>query len=103
MIYYAYLKQQGEGCDYTIGCAQTLKKIKADSDDEARQKLKKLIQENYTGEQELESVLLFNSVIDFDLNSAYDEYNTNQEDEKNKLQHLKDREEFERLKRKLGE
>lgn len=24
MKYYAYLKQKGEGCDYTIGCAQTI-------------------------------------------------------------------------------
>lgn len=40
MIYKAYLKQQGEGCDYTIGCAQTVIEIEAQNIDEAKQKLK---------------------------------------------------------------
>lgn len=102
MIYYAYLKQLGEGCDYTIGCAQTLIKINANSDDEARQKLKEQIKENYTGEYELESALLFNSKIDFNLGEVYTEIKRSKQEEKDKLQHIKDMEDFEKLRKKLG-
>lgn len=30
MKYYAYLKQEGEGCDYTIGCGNTLITLNAE-------------------------------------------------------------------------
>jgi len=59
MIYKAYLKQSGEGCDYTIGCAQTIIDIEAQSIDEAKQKLYQEIEESYTGEQELELCELY--------------------------------------------
>jgi hypothetical protein len=29
--FYVYMKQQGEGCDYTIGCGQTVKTMEAES------------------------------------------------------------------------
>jgi hypothetical protein len=39
MEYKAYLKQNGEGCDYTIGCGQTVISIDAQNVLEAKQKL----------------------------------------------------------------
>lgn len=102
MKYYAYLKQKGEGCDYTIGCAQTLIQIEANSDEEAREKLAEEISENYHGETELSKVLLFKDPISFNLKEVYDARNSKKEESKNKMQHLKDIEDFERLKKKLG-
>jgi hypothetical protein len=102
MKYYAYLKQKGEGCDYMIGCGSRLVTINANDDTEARQKLSELVKEDYVGEQELAKVLLFKDIIDFDLKGVYDEYNQKKNSEKSRMQHLKDMEEFNRLKGKLG-
>lgn len=102
MRYYAYLKQSGEGCDYTIGCAQTLITIEAENDSEAKEKLADEIMENYHGETELSKVLLFKEPIDFDLRSIYSELKRKKEDSSKKMQHLKDLEDFERLRKKLG-
>jgi hypothetical protein len=103
MKYYAYLKQSGEGCDYTIGCAQTLITIEASNDDEAREKLSEEISENYYDERELSEVQLFKEPIEFDLNKTYDKMKSSKEESNNKMQHLKDREEYERLRKKFGE
>lgn len=103
MKYYAYLKQNGEGCDYTIGCAQTLITFDAMSDEEAKSELSKRIMEEYQGEQSLSKVMLFKDPIDFNLKEVNDNAKKAKEDSKNKLQHLKDIEEFERLKKKLGQ
>lgn len=103
MKYYAYLKQKGEGCDYTIGCGNILVKIEASSDKEAVEKLSKNIKENYFDEQELSSVKLFKEEIPFDLKKVYSEMKDEKERLKKKLQNIKDREEFERLKKKLGQ
>ena len=102
MKYYAYLKQNGEGCDYTIGCAQTIITIEAKNDNDAREKLTTEIIENYIGELELSKVLLFKEPIDFDLKSVYSELKRKKEDSSKKMQHLKDLDDFERLRRKLG-
>ncbi len=102
MRYYAYLKQKGEGCDYTIGCGNTLVTVDADNDEDARTKLGELIEEEYTGERELESVQLFKDKISFNLDKVYDSHRSKKDSEAKRLQHLKDMEEFERLKRKLG-
>lgn len=104
MKYYAYLKQNGEGCDYTIGCAQTIITIEASSDSDACEKLSEKIEEGYRpgGDFELSKVLLFKDPIQFNLKQVYDEYNKRTSENKNRMQHLKDTEEFERLRRKLN-
>jgi len=103
MKYYAYLKQKGEGCDYTIGCGNTLIKLNAKNDSEAKEKLKETIIEEYSGsESMLEKVILFKETIDFDLKSVYDDLESKKESEKTKRQHIKDMEEFEKLRKKLG-
>lgn len=103
MKYYAYLKQEGEGCDYTIGCGNTLITLNAENDKNAKEKLKEIIIEQYSErESMLEKAILFKETIDFDLKSVYDDVKSKKEDEKKSRQHIKDMEEFERLKRKLG-
>jgi hypothetical protein len=102
MRYYAYLKQLGEGCDYSIGCAQTLIKFEANNDEEAKKKLEEIIKENYRGETELESLLLFKNPIPFDLGSVYSKIWEEETSRKSKMQHLKDMEDYEKLKKKLG-
>lgn len=102
MKYYAYLKQKGEGCDYTIGCGQLLTTLEAKSDDDAREKLASLVKEEYQGEFELSSVLLFKEPISFNLKDVYDKSKASKEEETTKRQHIKDMDEFEKLKKKLG-
>lgn len=102
MKYYAYLTQEGEGCDYTIGCGNTLITLNAENDKAAKEKLKEIIIEDYSHDPILENVILFKETIDFDLKSVYDEVKSKKEAEKKSRQHIKDMEEFERLKRKLG-
>lgn len=65
--------------------------------------MKEIIIEQYSGrESMLEKAILFKETIDFDLKSVYDELKSKKESEKTKRQHIKDMEDFERLKKKLG-
>ncbi len=58
--YKVYLKQAGEGCDYTIGCGQKLITIEAENIEKATDKLAKIIQEDYScDETKLEKVEMY--------------------------------------------
>jgi hypothetical protein len=102
--YKAYLKQGAEGCDYTIGCGQTLINIKTSSIEEAKQKLAEIIAEEYSGERELESAELFEVEQTFmmDTTSIYQEADEREETRKKNETTEKERQEFERLKAKFG-
>lgn len=102
MTYYAHLTQEGEGCDYTIGCANTLITIEAENDEDAKTKLAEEIRENYYADTQLSDVKLFKDPINFDLNEVYTTMNDENETRKSGLQHIKDMDEFERLRAKLG-
>jgi len=104
MRYYAYLQQIGTGCDYTIGCGEHLTTIEANSDDEALEKIENLVSNNYHDDFELRRVLLFRAsdVIPFNLKELYDRLSVEKENERTRLQHLRDMKDFERLKKKLG-
>jgi hypothetical protein len=102
MKYYAYLKQHGEGCDYTIGCGNTIIDFEANSDDDARIQLGKIIMDDYYGDQELSDVKLFKDEIDFNIEQVYSDMNSANDEAEQKMQHLKDIEEFKRLQKKLG-
>jgi len=95
--YYAYLKQIGEGCDYTIGCAQVMKIIKADSFNEAVTKLELIIKENYNDDTKLEDAMIFECEPEYiDLDKLYSI--KQQENDSLKQQNI-EREEREELKR----
>jgi hypothetical protein len=104
MIYKAYLKQCGEGCDYTIGCAQRVIEIEAQSIDEAKQKLYQEIEENYTGELELELCELYeiNEVVVCDLKEWYKRIDDAEYAIEQQRKEDLERKEFERLKAKFG-
>lgn len=102
MTYYAYLKQKGDGCDYTIGCGNTLIDFEADSDNEAKEKLKQIISQQYTGDSELEKAIIFRDKIDFNVDKVYDNLKKLAENERNRMMYLKDKEEYDRLKKKFG-
>ncbi len=102
--YKAYIHQCGEGCGYTIGCAQTVIDIKATSFNEAKQKLSDIINEEYQGERELEKAELFEIeqvfVVDLDSLKKNKEV-TDQQIAKQQFEE-QERREFERLKSKFG-
>jgi len=102
MIYKAYLKQYGEGCDYTIGCAQTVINIEAQSLDDAKEKLYQEIK-GYVGELELELCELYeiNNVVVCDLKEWYKRiYDAGYAIEQQRKEYLEHKE-FERLKAKF--
>jgi len=103
MIYKAYLKQIGEGCDYTIGCAQTIINIQAGDIDEAMRKLYHKVKENYTGELTLESCVLYeiNDIVICNLEKWYEQIDAAEiEAEERRAEEL-ERKEYERLKAKF--
>ena len=104
MLYLAHLKQPGQGCDYTIGCAQTVIYIDAQSMDEAELKLYQEFKENYTGERELRTCLLHevNSVRNYDLRQFYESLKEEAIGINIQEQEEADRAEYIRLKSKYG-
>lgn len=102
MKYYAYLIQEGEGCDYTIGCARTLINFEANDDNHAKQVLSEIIKEEYTDDSQLKKAMIFKEPIAFNVSETYAQLKGERETEKGRLQHINDMEEFERLRKKLG-
>lgn len=101
MEYYAYLKQKGGGCDYTIGCGNTMVKFEADSDDQAKIELSRIIEEEFTGDLELSEVSLMKGIIEFDLRNLYDNIK-NEEDELRESEQIEsEKKEYERLRNKF--
>jgi len=98
MEYKAYLKQNGEGCDYTIGCAQTVISIDAQNILEAKQKLYQKIKEEYSCEIDFCEIYEINQIVLCDLGEIFTE---NLELENQRVEEH-ERKEFERLKAKFG-
>jgi hypothetical protein len=105
MKYKAYLKQKGEGCDYTIGCGQTVINLKTNNLPDAISELENEIIENYSfDETKLQSCELYeiNSITIVDVDSIYNKekllYMKELEEEKLRAE----RAEFERLKKKFS-
>lgn len=103
MIYKAYIKQNEEGCDYTIACGETVITIDAKDIDDAKEQLYDIIEENYTGERELESCEIYeiNNVINYNLKDCYSRISNKEKDDKQKRIDELERIEFERLKQKF--
>ena len=104
MIYYAYLVEAGEGCDYTIGCGNTLKDFIADDTEKAVEKIKEYIIENYghNSEHMLETVLLFTAhPIDINVEQVYEDEKEKRQKKSLKIEEDKDRADYERLKKRF--
>lgn len=90
MKYLLYLKQNGEGCDYTIGCGETLIEIKAAYDNDAIDVAKYEILDNYTGDQKIiKAILIKNSEV-LPVHNWY-----KQKEEEDRIQKLKEENEEE--------
>lgn len=99
MIFKAYLKQAGEGCDYTIGCAQKIISVEASNMLEAVLKVSNEIAENYSNiENRLESCDIFevNDTHSIDLKKIYADVDNSKPDCNSEF------EEYQRLKAKYG-
>jgi hypothetical protein len=101
--YKAYLKQSGEGCDYTIGCAQTVVGFLAENMESAHLRLKEIIMDEYTGERQLDSANIYEVTeeVSVNLETLYAEYNEMQRAAAQGYKLQKEREEYERLKNKF--
>lgn len=105
MKYKAYLKQRGDGCDYTIGCAQTVIDIEATNMDEAKQKLTIKILEEYSyDESMLDSAELYecNEVFAMPIDEIYAKKEQLEQQEQQRRQEEAERREYERLKHKFS-
>jgi hypothetical protein len=115
MKYIAYVRQDIEGCDYTIGCAQTLWRLKAQTYDEALRELRDEIvgqflpeyadyEEGYWGEDKLKQVTLFGveQEVEIPLELWYAEGKKRVEEYKIRINEEAERAEFERLREKYG-
>lgn len=99
-LYKAFLTQVGEGCDYTIGCAQTIVDVKASSMKEAKQVLSKMIIEDYGDEFDtgIDTAELYEikEIFNLDVNEIYSK---KEEIEQKHQQEIKEKEEYNEYKR----
>lgn len=105
MEYKAYIKQDGEGCDYTIGCAQTVIDIQADSIENARVKLLEIIEEDYTSlERRLDFAEIYEvgQTMRLNLHTFYNHYETKFKKRIQDVNDEKEQKEYERLQAKFG-
>ena len=103
--YIAYLKQDGEGCDYTIGCGRTVIDIEAANMEEATNKLVEKIKEEYSYEEgRLKSAVLYEvlQLHMLDTKELYKRIDNSQYERESAEKEEKERQEFERLKAKFG-
>ena len=103
MKYIAHVVQNGEGCDYTIGCGLQVVQLSADNLEDAKQELKEIIKEQYFDDQELESAVIYevSNAHDVDLDAIYNNMNDDAQSEEVERQRISDFEEYQRLKKKF--
>lgn len=101
--YIAYVKQYGGGCDYTIGCGQTLWELEASSLEDARIEVKNEVLV-YTGLDRIDSATIY-EVTHCEIMSVHEWYadeERRKKDEELQAKEVAEREEFERLQQKFG-
>lgn len=103
--YVAYLMQNGEGCDYTIGCGKKMITLESTDRESAEKELKDIIIEEYSDEVMLSSATIIevSDEIQIDVKSIYNEKKENEKRLKDEKQKMKDLAEYERLKKQFGE
>ena len=102
--YKVYLKQDGEGCDYTIGCGQTVITIEAENIKKATIQLKEIIADEYNhDEARLEKVELYeiSNIGVFDIQHFYEDLKKMEVLANNSVKENAEKLEYERLKSKF--
>lgn len=105
MKFIAILRQEGEGCDYTIGCGINVIQFEAEDYIEAAKKLKLIVYENYNNDDaRLKSLIYYHvdGTYDTDIKKWYDEFATLKVQKIEKEKELSERMELERLLKKYG-
>lgn len=104
MIYKAYVKQEGDGCDFTIGCGLAVVELDAENLEDAQKKLTNEIKETFHGNQKLEFAQIFEiaQVIDLNLEKVYQELKEEQEKEKQRKKEELEHKQFLYLQKKFG-
>lgn len=99
MTYYAYLKQSGKGCDYTIGCGNTLVAIDANDEEQAMRKLENIIRDEYSSDDKRleKAIMLFATKAQVDLDEIYGKYDAEIEAGRNKDQEATERAQLRKL------
>lgn len=107
--FYLYMKQKGEGCDYTIGCAQKLVRLDAETLQDAIEEVKDVWfnpdDRRYgRGDYELSEALVLTLAKDAlpILHDMLVEEEAQEELEKKQRAEAQERAEYERLKNKFG-
>ncbi len=112
-MYIAYLVEEGEGCDYTIACGETVLKLKATTRDEAIKELRQEIIGEWNGDeyeggygpdQRLEHVEFF-EVVDKELMPIsvwYSDADAFRKKQANGMAEESEKAEYDRLKIKFG-
>jgi hypothetical protein len=93
-----------KGCDYTIGCAQTVIEVTALNMEEAKDRIYDEIRTQFIGESELEYCEIY-EVNDFficNLKKWYNEISLSESSDKLKEIERREKEEYERLKLKFN-
>ena len=113
-MFIAYVNQGDEGCDYTIGCAQTLWRLEANTRDEAIEELKSEVigkyepgfgwSEGYWKDAELSKVVLFevSSEESMPLVKWYTDAEEYELQEKTKITEMQERDKLGELLAKYG-
>lgn len=101
-VFYAYVRQ-GEGCDYTIACGETLWPLDAKSKEAAIEKLKACILTYRRGNEiEAADLLEIANYESMPVDQWYTEQETAEELEAKAKREAQERQEYERLKEKFG-
>ncbi len=101
MKFFLWLKQKGEGCDYTIGCGSKLFELKGDTPGRAVVEASQIIRDYTHDESFLDKALVLTATEDLShiIQIADAELKAAKADQ----ERAKKRQELERLKRELGE
>jgi len=102
MKFIAFIRQEGQGCDYTIDCGATMIELKAKTVDEATSELKRTIKEEYCGEYSLGEAIIYGIEVSthIPLDKWYEDF---EEEEMTKIKKGKEEKEraiYEKLKKK---
>ncbi|MFH2020098.1 MAG: hypothetical protein ABIJ34_01710 [archaeon] len=102
--YIAYIKQEGEGCDYTIACGEKVIEIDENNWREAHVNLVKLILEDYNDDEtRLRSAILVEIAKhkEINLDLIYAEAEAEAKREYENREELNEKSEYNRLKKKF--
>lgn len=99
----AVLHQDG-GCDYTIECGTTVIELSSVELWSAEDELSKLIEEEFTGDRKIHEATIYeiSDEYEVDLAEVYRNIANRKKSKKDAEQEAKDREEFERLRKKFN-